>query len=187
MAVQNTPSGTDDINRGTLNTITFQIAKTPTYYKLRNRWAPSMYMYDGGDIARYNTLQSSVYSQSPLSFEWELLTAPGASGGGAYVTIKNRATGDILHVESLTGVVECTNVPAFYTSAIWLPSDVGSGFKRFENRKKFGNFFRLGYTDGKVHYDPVPASDITAHWGLEPIAGGSASATSQPVPSGGTS
>ena len=189
MAVQNTPAGTDDIVRGSLNTITFQISSTPTYYRLRNRWASSMYMYDGGDIARYNTLQSPVFSQSPASFEWELLPVSTLPG---YLSIKNHATGDILHVENVTGVVQCTSVPYFYTSSMWLPSDVSGGFKRFENQRQIGKSFRLGYTDGKVHYDAVPANDVTAHWGLELVSGNniaanSTSVTSQPSLSGGES
>lgn len=194
MAAEETNPSNDGrtyFNVGKLDTITFTISSSSaSYVRIRNRWASSMYMYDGGDVARYNTLQSSVYSQSPASFEWELLSAPNAVGVG-YLTIKNHATGDILHVENLTGVVQCTNVPNFYTSSMWKQTDVDAGYKRFENRKQFGNFFRLGYSDGQVHYDPVPATDITAHWSLEPVSGSSAisssAAASQSTPSGGAS
>lgn len=188
MAAQNGSSGNDRIIRGKLNTITFSIARTPVYYRLRNRWASSMYMYDAADIARYSTLQSSAYSQSPTSFQWELLPVSNAVG---YISIKNRATGDILHVENSTGIVQCTSVPYFYTSSMWKQTEVDAGYKRFENRKQFGKYFRLGYSDGQVHYDSVPATDITAHWSLEPVAGSNAisssAATLQSAPSGGAS
>ena len=188
MATQKDFNGSNP--KGKLNTITFTIDKSAkTYYKIRSRSEDTMYMYDGGNAARYNTLQSVNYSRNPNLFEWEFMPV-----SGGYITIRNRATGDVLNIDKLNGIVACTSVPTSSTST-WRMTDVGSGsdYKRFRSRFDTTQLFRLGYGDGVIHYDSVTNSDLTSHWSLEPFTASSnsvssASAANSPVvPSGGAS
>jgi hypothetical protein len=90
-------------------------------YRIKNRWQNS-YLYDAGDRVRYNATASGN------TYQWVLEDV-----GGGVKELKNVGTGEYMHVENLTGYVQCTSRTPGWSSSRWTTEDAGSGFVRIKN------------------------------------------------------
>lgn len=114
---------TQDGNKTAICTITVP-SPPATYYQIQNRFQPTQFLYDGGN-------GQVKYGTSPTGnalYQWVQLDA-----GNGYKLIKNRSTGNIMHVENQTGAVQCTAGNPVWYSAQWTISP-NSGYVNIINR-----------------------------------------------------
>ena len=126
------------------------------YYRIKNRWQPTYYMYDNGNQLGYGTNPDTDYTT-----HWSIETVDG------YSCLKNRSTGHYMNNETSQLYTECTAVPNSYWSAQWTIVDY-AGYKRIQNRWKNTEYLHLENLSGYVqHTNTVPADYWSGQWTLE--------------------
>ncbi|MFE9040222.1 family 16 glycosylhydrolase [Streptomyces sp. NPDC007818] len=88
-------------------------------------------------------------------------TSPASTSG--YQRIKNRQTGEHLHVENKTGDVQYGTVPSSWWSGQWVTETMADGSKRYKNRWT-GEYMNATSADGTVHYGALQASGTGIQW-----------------------
>jgi Carbohydrate binding module (family 6)/Pectate lyase superfamily protein len=144
-----------------LDKITFTKTDTATSYRIKNRWQ-NTYLYDAGDRVRYSATASGT------AYNWALEDV-----GGGRKEIKNVSTGEYMHIENLTGYVQCTARTVGWMSSRWTIVDAGSGFVRLRNVWQSSNYIHVENLAGHAQHGTIYPVWESAQWVLEPVSGGS--------------
>lgn len=137
---------------------TITVTSNPVFhYKIKSRWQ-NTYLYDAGDRVRYSVTSIGK------NYLWKLEEVNGVKA------IRNIGTGDYMHIENLTGYVECSAPTAGSQKAEWAIEDAESGYVRIKNAGIPTNFIHLENLQNQAQYGPVEASWWSAMWLLEPVA-----------------
>ena len=128
-------------------------------YRIRNVWQ-NTYLADGGDRVTYGATPSGN------SYEWELEDV-----GGGYMEIRNVGTGEYMHIENLTGYVQCTARTFGWYSSRWAIEDAGSGESRIRNAWQGDNYIHVENLQGHAQHGTIYMAWASAKWVLEPVSG----------------
>ena len=152
---------TQDGNKTATCAITVPSAGT-TYYQIVNRWQSTSYLYDGGNgQVKYGT------NPSGNSYQWARIDA-----GGGYYVLKNRATGNLMHVENQNGSVQCSTGDPTWWSAQWSVSATGDGWNYLINRWQGGERIHLENLLGYAQYANAQTGWHSAMWQfVNPVTG----------------
>ncbi|HEY9044975.1 MAG TPA: Ig-like domain-containing protein [Ohtaekwangia sp.] len=146
---------TQDGNKTASSTITVPSAGT-TYYQIVNRWQSTSYLYDAGNgVVKYGT------NPSGNSYQWARIDA-----GSGYYLLKNRATGNLMHVENQTGSVQCTTGDPTWWSAMWSISATGDGWNYIINRWQTSERIHIENLTGNAQYSGAQNGWYSAMWQL---------------------
>ena len=122
----------------------------------------------------YTDAGSGVHNNVwPKSWAVDYLRVFKKNGGypeAEYKLLKNRQTGELLHIEGKTGNVQSGVVPSSYWSAQWKEEVTPSGYIRFKNRWT-GDYLTLEGATGNVQYAAVTAGQWAADWTKETVDG----------------
>lgn len=127
---------------------------TQTYYQIVNRWQAGSYLYDSG-----NGKVSYGTNPSGNAYQWAKVDA-----GGGYFYLKNRATGNIIHVQDQTGYVECTAGNTTWYSAMWQSTGTGDGWNYIQNRWQTSNWIHIENLKGYAEYSGAQTGWYSAMW-----------------------
>lgn len=127
-----------------------------TYYRIRSRWQ-NTYLYDGGDALSYGNLASTDQTS-----HWTFEEIEG------FTRIKNRSTGEYVHIENLLGYVQSTNQAGWSTQ--WTLEDY-DGHKRIRNRWQPNEYIHLEGLTGNAQYANIRADAWSSQWALEQVNG----------------
>lgn len=166
---------TADQNKTATTAITVTAATGTVYYRIKNRWQ-NTYLSDGGTQVPYAASPSS----GDYSYQWSL---EAASGG--YYEIKNRSTGDYMHIEHLLGYVECTPRTAGWMSSQWATESTGDGYVRFRNAWQSSYYIHVQDLTGYAEYGTIYSVWASAQWLLETVPSGSRTSTIAATPQHG--
>jgi hypothetical protein len=125
-----------------------------TYYQILNRWQANTYLYDSG-----NGKVSYGTSASGAAYQWAKVDA-----GGGFFYLKNKATGNIMHVEDQTGNVECTAGNTTWYSAMWQAATTGDGWNYIQNRWQTGDWIHIQDLTGSAEYANAQTGWYSAEW-----------------------
>jgi hypothetical protein len=137
---------------------------TTRYYRIKNRWQPSFYLYDGGSQVSYGT-------GTDQSYQWTLEDV-----GGGNTEIKNRATGEYMHVEHLLNYVEATARTSGWYSSRWAIENTGDGYVRFRNAWQSTQYINIENLYGYAQHTAINTTWSSVQWLLEEVT------TSTPPP-----
>jgi Alpha amylase, catalytic domain/Bacterial Ig-like domain (group 2) len=145
---------TEDGNKTATCAITVTPA-TVTYYNIVNRWRPEYYLYDGGNgQVKYGTNPGSN-----TLYQWARIDA-----GGGYVRLKNRSTGNYMHVENQNGSVQCGAAGSDWYSAQWTIADATDGWNYIQNRWQTGEWIHIENLLGYAQYANPQSVWYSAMW-----------------------
>lgn len=130
-----------------------------TYYRIRNRWQ-NTYLYDGGDRVYYGTLPANP----GLTYEWIFENI--ATG---QVEIRNAGTNEYMHIENLTGYVQCTPRTLGWMSSRWVSASTGDGFVRLQNVWQPSYYQHIENLLGYDQYGTINTAWMSAQWALEVV------------------
>lgn len=125
---------------------------TGDYITIKNRWTNN-YLYDAGANAGYGTTVANN------NYKWQKVTVDAT-----YFVLKNVGTGDILHIENLTGSVQCTAGLSTWWSAQWSNENVDGTWVRIRNRWQTGNMIHIENLNGTAQYSGAQNSWESAQW-----------------------
>jgi uncharacterized protein YjdB len=126
-----------------------------TYYQIINRWQ-NTYLYDGGNgQVRYGATPSAT------SYQWQRVDA-----GDGFFILKNRATGNIIHVENQNGSVQCTAGNTAWWSAMWSLPSTGDGWIYVINRWQTSQRIHVENLLGYAQYSGAQTGWHSAMWQL---------------------
>ncbi|RFM28215.1 T9SS C-terminal target domain-containing protein [Deminuibacter soli] len=145
------------------STITVTNPTGVTYYRIKNRWQ-NTYLKDGGTQVPY----AATPGATDQLFQWSLEDV-----GGGYYEIKNRSTGEYLHIEHLLGYVECTARTVGWMSSRWATESTGDGYVRFRNAWQSSCYIHNQDLTGYAEYGTIYSAWASAQWQLETVAAGS--------------
>jgi hypothetical protein len=124
-------------------------------YKIKNRWQ-NTYLFDAGDRAKYGVTAGNN------TYLWQIEDSDGVK------EIKNYSTGEYLHVENLTGFVQCTSRLPGTLSSRWTIEDAGNDFIRFKSQSEKNSYIHIENLLGHAQYGPIENTWWSAMWSLEP-------------------
>jgi Big-like domain-containing protein len=150
------------VDQGKTATSSITVTGAATSYRIKNRWQ-NTYLYDAGDRVRYSATASGT------TYNWVLEDI-----GGGQKEIKNVSTGEYMHIENLTGYVQCTARTVGWMSSRWTLEDAGGGFIRFKNVWQPSNYIHIENLAGHAQHGTIFPAWESAQWVLEPVSGGSA-------------
>lgn len=138
-------------------------APPATYYNIQNRWQPTEYLYDGGNgQVKYGTNPGTNQL-----YQWTQVDA-----GSGYVYLKNRSTGNYIHVENQNGSVQCGAITLGWYSAMWTIADAGSPYKYIQNRWQTSEWIHVEGQLGYAQYSGVQSGWYSAMWQfVNPVTG----------------
>lgn len=134
-------------------------AGSVTKYRIKNRWQ-NTYLYDAGDRVRY------AASVTNTTFNWVMESV----GNGQY-ELKNVSTGDYMHIENLTGYIQCTARTSGWASSRWASEDAGSGYIRIKNAWQPTFYIHVENLQSQAQYGTINSAWYSAQWLLEPVTG----------------
>ncbi|MBB6110036.1 Glycosidase [Mucilaginibacter lappiensis] len=143
-----------DSNPGTSGSI--------TYYQIVNRYQANNYLYDAGNgKVAYGT------SATTNAYQWTKIDA-----GNGYYLLKNRATGNLMHVEDQNGNVECTTGNTTWYSAMWSTATATDGWSYIQNRWQTNEWINIEHLTGYAEYAGAQAGWYSAMWQfVNPVTG----------------
>lgn len=145
-----------------INWVQFATGGTPpppsSAYYIRNRWQ-NTYLYDAGDRVRYNATTAGT------SYQWVLEDV-----GNGQRELRNAGTGEYMHIESLTGYVQCTARTSGWSSARWVSEDAGSGYVRLRNVWQSNSYIHVENLAGYAQYGTINTAWESAQWQLVPVS-----------------
>ncbi len=138
-------------------TSVLSVTSTPlTVYRIKNRWLGS-YLFDGGDRVKYaNTVSGKTYL-------WLIEDMDGAK------EIRNFSTGDYMHIENLTGYVQCTTRTPGAMSSRWSLEDAGDGYVRLKSEWNTADYINVENKQDQAQYGAIVNTWWSAMWILEPV------------------
>ena len=143
-------------------TVTGASGGSTTYYQIINRWQPTSYLYDAGNgKVAYGT------NATTASYQWAKVDA-----GGGYYVLKNRATGNIMHVENQTGTVQATAGDATWWSAMWSTPAATDGWSYIQNRWQTSQIINIENLTEFAQYSGAQTGWYSAMWKfVNPVTG----------------
>lgn len=130
-------------------------AATPaTWFNIQNRWQPTAYLYDNG-----NGRVSYGATPSGAAYQWQQLDA-----GNGYSLLKNRATGNYMHVENQDGTVQCSAISTSWYSAMWTIAAAGNGYNYIQNRWQPTEWVHIENLLGYAQYIGPQTGWYSAMW-----------------------
>lgn len=142
---------TSDGNKTSTAAITVSTA-TGNYFTIKNRWTNN-YLYDAGANVGYGaTVVNNTY-------KWEKVAVDAT-----YFILKNVGTGDIMHIENLTGAVQCTAGSSGWWSAQWSNENVDGTWVRIKNRWQTGSMIHIENLTGSAQYAGGQNNWESAQW-----------------------
>jgi hypothetical protein len=91
--------------------------------------------------------------------------------GGSQRELKNVSTGEYMHIENLTGYVQCTSRTPGWASSRWTTEDAGSGFVRIKNAWQPSHYIHVENLAGHAQHGTINTAWMSAQWVLEPVSG----------------
>jgi glycosidase len=143
-------------------TVTGTGSGSVTYYQIQNRWQASSYLYDAGN-------GKVVYGTGPVTanYQWARIDA-----GGGYFLLKNRATGNLMHVENQNGNVQSTTGDPTWYSAMWSIPAATDGWSNIQNRWQTSEMIHIEGLTGSAQYSGAQAGWYSAMWKfVNPVTG----------------
>ncbi len=122
------------------------------YLAIRNRWQ-NTYLFDAGASTGYG---STIANDN---YRWEMVATDGN-----YFRLRNVGTGHYMHIENLTGVVQCTAATPEWWSAQWSQENVDGTHVRIRNRWQTGAMIHIENLTGSAQYANAQAGWYSAHW-----------------------
>lgn len=142
---------TSDGNKTSTAAITVSTA-TGSYFTIKNKWTNN-YLYDAGANVGYGaTVANNTY-------KWEKVAIDAT-----YFILKNVGTGDIMHIENLTGAVQCTAGSSGWWSAQWSNENVDGTWVRIKNRWQTGSMIHIENLTGSAQYAGGQNNWESAQW-----------------------
>ena len=138
-------------NKTSTATITVSTA-TGNYFTIKNRWTNN-YLYDAGANVGYGA------SVANNNYKWEKVAIDAT-----YFVLKNVGTGDVMHIENLTGAVQCTAAGSDWWSAQWSSENVHGTFVRIKNRWQTGSMIHIENLNGSAQYAGAQNNWESAQW-----------------------
>lgn len=142
---------TADGNKTSTSAITVNAA-TETYFTIKNKWTNN-YLYDAGDNVGYGATVANN------NYKWQKLAIDAT-----YFVLKNVGTGDIMHIENLTGAVQCTAGSTTWWSAQWSNENVDATWVRIKNRWQTSSMIHIENLTGSAQYSGAQNSWESAQW-----------------------
>jgi len=166
-------AATQDGNFAANCTVTVPSTGT-TYYQILNRWQPNTYLYDAGNgQVKYGTNPSST----DQTYQWAKVDL-----GNGYINIRNRATGNFMHVENQNGSVQCGAIQSVWYSAMWSVVDAGTGagWDYIQNRWQPNQWVHIENLLGYAQYANAQTGWYSAMWQfVNPVTGTAAAPAAQ--------
>lgn len=132
-------------------TITVSTA-TGNYFTIKNKWTNN-YLYDAGANVGYGPTVANN------NYKWQKIAVDGT-----YFTLKNVGTGDVMHIENLTGAVQCSTAGSDWMSAQWSSENVDGTFVRIRNRWQSGSMIHVENLNGSAQYAGGQNNWDSAQW-----------------------
>ncbi|MBP1222410.1 Ig-like domain-containing protein [Flavobacterium sp. 1355] len=142
---------TADGNKTSTAVITVSTA-TGNYFTIKNRWTNN-YLYDAGANVGYGPTVANN------NYKWQKVAVDGT-----YFILKNLGTGDVMHIENLTGVVQCTAGDSGWWSAQWSNENVDGTWVRVKNRWQTGSMIHIENLTGSAQYIGAQNNWESAQW-----------------------
>ncbi|MFJ6521589.1 family 16 glycosylhydrolase [Streptomyces filamentosus] len=90
----------------------------------------------------------------------------GYTEPASYQRVKNRQSGQYLHIENKTGNVQYGSIPGTWWSGQWRPEPTSDGYTRYRNRWT-GELMYATTADATVHHGTRADTDTTGQWAVE--------------------
>ncbi|OXE95468.1 putative secreted protein (Por secretion system target) [Flavobacterium araucananum] len=142
---------TQDGAKTTTAAITISTA-TGNYFTIKNKWTNN-YLYDAGNNVGYGA------NVANNNYKWEKVAVDAT-----YFILKNVGTGDIMHIENLTGAVQCTAGSTGWYSAQWSNENVDATWVRIKNRWQTGSMIHIENLNGSAQYAGAQNNWESAQW-----------------------
>lgn len=131
------------------------------YFQITDRWVNGeLRSIEGSEFLAYSDAGvdniGSHWSTEAVVDEW--------------FRIKNRQTGDYIHIQPADGVVRLDDAPAGYWSGHWRFNMTGDYF-RIENRWLTNHRINVEDQDGVVRHGIIPDTFWSGQWTLKPVDG----------------
>ncbi|WP_158798865.1 alpha-amylase family glycosyl hydrolase [Pedobacter sp. L105] len=125
-----------------------------TYYQIVNRYQANNYLYDAGN-------GKVAYGTTPNTnnYQWTRVDA-----GSGYYLLKNRATGNLMHVEDQNGNVEATTANTTWYSAMWSTAAATDGWSYIQNRWQTNEWIHIENLTGFAQYAGAQTGWYSAMW-----------------------
>lgn len=147
------------VNGNKTNTAVITVsAASGNYFTIKNRWTNN-YLYDAGANVAYGAAVANN------NYKWEKVAIDAT-----YFVIKNVGTGDIMHIENLTGAVQCTAGPSTWWSAQWSNENVDVTWVRIKNRWQTSSLIHIENLTGSAQYIGAQNSWESAQWQFQTTA-----------------
>lgn len=130
-------------------------AATGNYFTIKNKWTGN-YLYDAGNNVGYGPTVANN------NYKWEKVAIDAT-----YYMIKNVGTGDVMHIENLTGAVQCTAGQSSWLSAQWSSENVDGTWVRIKNRWQTGAMIHIENLNGSAQYLGGQNNWDSAQWQFE--------------------
>lgn len=150
---------TNDGGRTATSAITVTTAPAVTFYRIRNRWQSTAYLFDGGDRVRYGALPSAP----GLTYEWIL-----EDMGSGQVEIRNAGTNEYMHIENLQGFVQCTQRTLGWMSSRWITEQL-DGHTTLRNAWQTSHYMHVENLQGHAQHGAAQPGWWSAQWVFEII------------------
>lgn len=159
---------TADGNKTGTAAITVNTA-TGNYFTIKNRWTNN-YLYDAGANVGYGPTVANN------NYKWQKVAVDGT-----YFILKNVGTGDVMHIENLTGVVQCTAGDSSWWSAQWSNENVDGTWVRIKNRWQTGSMIHIENLTGSAQYAGAQNNWESAQWQFQSASAKNANTTKADV------
>lgn len=147
---------TTDGNKTATSSITVTTASGGgNYYTIKNKWTNN-YLYDAGANVGYGP------SITNNNYKWEKIAVDGT-----YYILQNVGTGDMIHIENLTGTVQCSAGLDSWWSAQWSSEYVDGTWVRIKNRWQTSSIIHIENLTGYAQYLGGQNNWESAQWLFE--------------------
>jgi hypothetical protein len=135
-----------------------------TWYQIVNRWQPTTYLYDGGNgQVKYGTSPAGTNTL----YQWAKEDA-----GSGFIRLRNRSTGNYMHVEDQNGSVQCGTADPSWYSAMWTIPATGDGWNYIQNRWQTSEWIHIEGLLGYAQYSSPQTGWYSAMWQfVNPVTG----------------
>jgi hypothetical protein len=136
-----------------------QPARAATYVRIKNKWQSS-YLYESAGVVKYGTPAAT-----DLTSQWEVLDFNGAK------RIRNRNSGNYMHIENQTGSVQVGVVNDAWMSARWtVEAGPAAGYSIIRSAWLTSSIIHIENLTGNAQYGNIPTSWDSPQWLLETVA-----------------
>jgi cytochrome c len=138
-------------------TLSPQVSAQASYVRIRNKWQ-NTYLYQSGGVVKYG-----APAATDLTSHWEILDFNGAK------RIRNRSTGNYMHIENLTGSVQAGVVNDAWMSARWTIAAASAGYNTIRNAWQTSSIIHIENLTGNAQYGNIPTNWDSPQWAFEPV------------------